>query len=98
MKKPVNLAHVGLLSLIFLCYNTGCNEVGISDSVKAAGQDEKIAESPEPKNTTPVLDTADFNKKMLLLSNNDTTGKWPAKTAYPLPGALLPYNRIIAYY
>ena len=35
---------------------------------------------------------------MLALSNNDTTGKWPVKTPYPLAGALLPYNRIIAFY
>jgi hypothetical protein len=31
---------------------------------------------------------------MQALSNND----WPVKMAYPLPGALLPYNRIIAFY
>jgi hypothetical protein len=30
------------------------------------------------------------------VSNNDTTGK-VGKMAYPLPGALLPYNRIIAF-
>jgi hypothetical protein len=28
--------------------------------------------------------------------NNDTTGRWLQNT-YPLPGALLPYNRIIAF-
>jgi hypothetical protein len=33
---------------------------------------------------------------MQALSNNDTTGRWPVK-CYPLPGALLPYNRIIAF-
>jgi hypothetical protein len=26
---------------------------------------------------------------MLALSNNDTTGRWPVKMPYPLPGALL---------
>jgi hypothetical protein len=35
---------------------------------------------------------------MVALSNNDTTGKWPVKAPYPLLGALLPYNRIIAFY
>jgi hypothetical protein len=30
---------------------------------------------------------------MQALSNNDTTGRWPVKMAYPLPGALLPYNQ-----
>jgi hypothetical protein len=33
---------------------------------------------------------------MQALSNNDTR-KVAGKMAYPLPGALLPYNRIIAF-
>ena len=28
----------------------------------------------------------------------DTTGRWPAKAPYPLAGAILPYNRIVAFY
>lgn len=44
------------------------------------------------------IDTVDYNKRMRALSNNDTTGRWPVKTPYPLPGALLPYSRIIAFY
>lgn len=45
-----------------------------------------------------AIDTADYNRRMLELANNDTKGKWPVKGPYPLPGALLPYNRIVAYY
>ena len=45
-----------------------------------------------------IIDTADYNKRILALANNDTTGRWPAKAPYPLAGAILPYNRIIAYY
>ena len=58
------------------------------------------AASEKATTETPAitLDTAAFNKKMLELSNYDSTGKWPAKAAYPLAGALLPDHRIIAYY
>lgn len=35
---------------------------------------------------------------MLQLANNDTTGLWPVKTPYPLAGAVLPFNRIVAFY
>ena len=52
----------------------------------------------KPKIANLKIDTADYNKRMLALSNNDTTGKWPVKAPYPLPGAILPYNRIIAFY
>lgn len=44
------------------------------------------------------IDTADYNRRMMELSNVDKKGKWPAKGPYPLDGALLPYNRIVAYY
>ncbi len=35
---------------------------------------------------------------MLALANGDTTGKWPVKGPFPLPGAILPFNRIVAFY
>ena len=63
-----------------------------SSSQDSSGQ---IASTPPPK---PVLDTADYDKRMLQLANGDTTGRWPAKAAYPLPGAILPFNRIVAFY
>lgn len=44
------------------------------------------------------FDAADYNKRMLEMANGDTTGKWPVKAPYPLPGAIFPYNRIVAFY
>ncbi len=47
----------------------------------------------------PPVDTAKYNAKMKELANGDTTGKWPVKKQpYPLPGAILPFKRIVAYY
>ena len=57
----------------------------------------------------PPFDKADYDKRMWALANNGipyasstatTTPKhlWPVKAAYPNPGALLPYHRIVAYY
>jgi hypothetical protein len=47
----------------------------------------------------PPIDTALYNKKLLELANGDTTGKWPVKKQpYPLPGAILPFKRIVAFY
>lgn len=46
----------------------------------------------------PVLDTARYDSLMQYLANGDTTGKWPVQAARPLPGAILPFNRIVAYY
>ena len=59
----------------------------------------------------PVLDVVAYNKKLLALANYKTAlatststsspaghRLWPAKAVLPLPGALLPFNRIVAYY
>jgi hypothetical protein len=98
MKIPVNIAFVWILISFSFVFNIGCNQVSISDPVQAEIKDGKARVSTDQTTTPAALDTADYDKKMLLLSNNDTTGKWPAKTVYPLAGALLPYHRIVAFY
>jgi hypothetical protein len=46
-----------------------------------------------------TLDTARYDSLMVRLANGDKTGKWPVKkTPYPLPGAILPFYRVVAYY
>ena len=45
-----------------------------------------------------TLDTAKYDKLNLALNNGDSSGRWPVKLEYPLPGAILPFNRIVAYY
>jgi hypothetical protein len=44
------------------------------------------------------LDTVDYNKRMAAMYQADSIPAWQLKTPYPLKGALLPYNRIIAFY
>src|SRR5207247_4348403 len=39
-----------------------------------------------------------FNPSQMEITNGDTKGRWPVKTAYPIPGAILPFKRIVAYY
>ncbi len=58
----------------------------------ALAQQEEIA-SPAAK-----LDTALYDLKNAYLAEGDTLGYWPVKGPYPLPGAILPFKRVIAYY
>ncbi|MBM3261302.1 hypothetical protein FJY93_02685 [Candidatus Kaiserbacteria bacterium] len=55
----------------------------------------------------PPLDIADYDARMLALANlpptasstaSSTPSLWPVQTAYPNPGAILPFKRILAYY
>ncbi len=70
---------------------------------------ENTTEKVETTATRKPLDTTLYDKKMLLLANNPAAAtttatstpkkyKWPVKTVYPADGALLPFNRIVAYY
>ncbi|WP_419788583.1 hypothetical protein [Mucilaginibacter sp. SP1R1] len=49
--------------------------------------------------STPAIDTLQYDSLMKRLANGDKTGLWPVKNSpLPLPGAILPFNRIVAYY
>ncbi|MFC6103953.1 hypothetical protein [Olivibacter domesticus] len=48
--------------------------------------------------TTQYVDSMDYFSRLYTLAN-DTAGKWPVlNQPLPLQGAILPYNRIIAFY
>lgn len=97
MKLFQFLVPVTLLSVILLATascNTGASTVDTA-AAPGAQKDTVIEEKPFPE---PVLDTGLFHSLNQYLANGDTTGRWPAEVAVPLPGAVLPFNRIIAYY
>jgi hypothetical protein len=45
-----------------------------------------------------VLDTVKYEHLLYALNNGDSSGRWPVKLAYPLPGAIFPFNRVVAFY
>lgn len=100
MKNQVNFFSSYRLLLLFCLGGAGCNESNtvVTGQIKEKDVVDNSKLSKTPAISNAIIDTADYNKKMLELSNFDTTGKWPVKTPYPLAGALLPYNRIIAFY
>jgi len=53
----------------------------------------------ETKIVYPPLDKHLYDSLMLRMAHGDTTGRWPVKnTPYPLPGAILPFKRVVAFY
>ena len=88
-KQYINLVYITcFVSLLFI----GCKDHGQSQKKAALGDDGKTSTEIKP------LDTAAYIKIQQQIANGDTTGKWPAKFPYPLPGAILPFNRIVAFY
>jgi hypothetical protein len=94
MKKSV----LAFITLPILLLNISCEKGKAADAVTDIEKSDTVKTDTKEKTATLTIDTVDYNKRMVALSNNDTTGRWPVKAPYPLPGALLPYNRIIAYY
>src|SRR5450432_1854646 len=45
-----------------------------------------------------VLDTLKYDQLLHALNNGDSSGRWPVKLSYPGPGAIFPFNRVIAFY
>jgi hypothetical protein len=104
MKRAAFLFWSGLVTTVVVSsglVSSSCN----SGSVRAAnteialnGSDTDNVNQTPPPPPVPTLDTALYNAKMQQMVNGDTTGKWPVKHDYPLPGAILPFKRIVAYY
>src|SRR5947209_1169242 len=83
--------------LFFLFALAACTSNGANKTNTAS----KDSSDPEKKvvASVPPLDTVKYDMLLKYLSNGDTTGRWPVKHApYPLPGAILPFKRIVAYY
>lgn len=104
MAKSTSSIASFFLSTLFFIAVASCNQqskttgtIDVSSSQNKSGTTAS-EETIKKDSVLAALDTADYNKKMLALSNYDSTGRWPVKTAYPLPGAIFPYNRVIAFY
>lgn len=92
---------IAFLILITLFSISSCNKGKAADEVNSKKQpktETAVTSDVGNKKAVSTIDTADYNKRILHLSNKDTTGRWPVKTPYPLDGAILPYHRIIAFY
>ncbi|HSN47463.1 MAG TPA: hypothetical protein VLR29_01765 [Flavobacterium sp.] len=99
MKTPLPTFLLQIFFLSFLFYFSSCDRAKATDAgvEKEKSKTDKVA--PVPETVVQPIDTLDYNKRVLALSNNDKSGKWPVKNLpHPLPGAILPYNRIIAFY
>src|SRR5438874_10565065 len=96
MKRAYSYSIVFLIPFLIF-FTTSCTEVQSSqENVVTTITGKSIVKDSDV--VRKVLDTVAYNKLLREVSNNDTTGKWPAKAPYPLPDAILPFHRIVAFY
>lgn len=70
-------------------------QAGLADTTALPASANLAMAAPAPIST---IDSAAFDEKLTHITNGDTSGLWPVKTALPVGGAILPFKRIIAYY
>ena len=93
--KNRQIITLALTSIFIL---SGCVQKTKSGWEKVKNSQEKQEAKVQEEEIQPI-DTLAYNKKLLSIANGDTTGRWPVKgQPYPLDGAILPFNRIVAYY
>lgn len=90
--KPLRLFIFLIIISFFLA---SCNNT--NSGVMASNGKDSVSKKDSQSKPLP-LDTIDFKKKMKAMSNGDTTHRWPPPMPYPLPGAVLPFKRIVAFY
>jgi hypothetical protein len=81
--------------LMMACNNQSTSQQSALKDSTAPDTDKTANGSAAANNN---LDTAKYNRLQKYIANGDTTGRWPVKHDYPRAGAILPFNRIIAYY
>jgi len=99
MKTAAQNVLLRMFFFLFLLYFSSCDRAKTTDNQVKKEKTTAVTPTLVLETDVPAIDTADYNQRMLALSNNDTTGRWPVKKIpYPLAGAILPYHRIIAFY
>jgi hypothetical protein len=106
MKKTLYITSLPFLLFLF----SNCSGIKAEDNKERQHSrnditrtSESSAEVNPPKDSTgsfstAPFDTAAYDRISHELANGDSTGKWPVKAPYPTPGAILPFNRIVAFY
>jgi hypothetical protein len=89
------------LSLVFILFFSNCKakvqsvQQTVTDSANATAKDSL---QPNANAGSQPIDTAKYSQLVQYLAQGDSSGRWPVKDPYPVPGAILPFNRIVAYY
>lgn len=96
MRSCTNLPLGFFVYLFFVFSMLSC----IKQEIKKYNLPEAFLSKTDTTHSTLAsqTDTALYRLRMLQLSNGDPSGLWPPHAAQPMPGSLIPFNRIVAFY
>jgi len=94
VKKSLFVAVATLFLVLIFAYHPYFKKSPVSASIVSVQADTTENEI-KPKQIELSLS---YKEKMKHLINGDSSGKWKVGESEPLPGSILPYKRIIAFY
>jgi len=69
-----------------------------AEPVKNVSPVAAVKDSTEEKAAPVISSPEEYDRRIAIMVNGDSSGRWPVKTEYPLEGAVLPYKRVVAFY
>ncbi|MBP9816776.1 MAG: hypothetical protein KBD05_02005 [Candidatus Pacebacteria bacterium] len=106
-RRRLSKSTLAVLALAIILPGTALALPYAVSTVYERGSDyTEVAKKEDKKKEPAKLDTVAYDKKMRFLAHDVATttstttppSLWPVKAAYPLPGALFPFKRVVAYY
>jgi hypothetical protein len=94
VKKSLFVAVATLFLVLIFAYYPVFKSSPVNASVALVKPDT----SETGINSKPVEPSISYKEKMGHIINGDSSGKWKIGLTEPLPGSILPYKRIIAFY
>jgi hypothetical protein len=88
------LIFSSLIHFLFLLLFCGCSSAQSDPAIQSNSLVEKESVVVKVK----TIDSSEYRKRINKMLNGDSSVKWKFNGKYPLEGAILPFNRIIAYY
>jgi hypothetical protein len=99
LEKPYIILISWMVALAFFLFiHCGKSEVNHQQTSVSPFNDTIPLTEKSPKVDSLRLDTLLYTADLLHLAHNKPSNKWPVKTEYPLPGAILPFKRVVTYY
>lgn len=101
--RPKHPAFAILIAPFFLSLYSSCQTtfsekaIPTPDTLITGSNKTRLPVALDPDSTL-YLDSAAYHEKMLALSKGDSGGLWPVKAPLPLPGAVLPFKRVVSFY
>ncbi|MCK7557178.1 hypothetical protein MKQ70_20085 [Chitinophaga sedimenti] len=88
------------MALMLLLLWMACNDRSPLGTAMVATMKDSVVSQPKPNVVgAPIAtDSLAYNQKWQQLVHGRPSSKWPPKTCYPLPGAVLPFRRVVAFY